>query len=94
MSCGRGMASTCTQSSVLTSTSDESWFSEISEMMDLAESSVLSESSIDDWCSSGWGLCNSTSTLWNVKVYQNVYIKKKIDITLSFNMKTLIWIGL
>lgn len=64
--------STCTQSSVLTSTSDESWFSEISEMMDLAESSVLSESSTDDWYSSGWGLCNSTSTLWNVKVYQNV----------------------
>lgn len=85
--------STCTQSSVLTSTSDESWFSEISEMMDLAESSVLSESSTDNWCSSGWGFA-----ILPVHYEMWRFIKmckfKKIDITLSFNMKTLIWIGL
>lgn len=47
-SCGRGMAST--SSSLLTSTSDESWFSELAEMMELTESSELSESesSTDD----------------------------------------------
>lgn len=46
--CGRGMAST--SSSLLTSASDESWFSELAEMMELTESSELfeSESSTDD----------------------------------------------
>lgn len=82
MSCGRGMAST--SSSLLTSTSDESWFSELSEMMELTESSELSPLLMTDAHQvgvlavlPGHMKCDDLSKCVNL-----------INITLLFNMKT------